>query len=102
MADLPDGFPIMVGGIDPSHGFVHVREIGPPVEVFGMRVAQGVFVHADRHGAAIIPQVGLPSLHDALKTLIGSESNVTKPVQAGSADVAEFERLSTVFEDART
>ncbi|SMC94464.1 hypothetical protein [Primorskyibacter flagellatus] len=102
MTDLPDRFPILAGGIDPSHGFVHVREIDQPVEVFGMPVAQGVFVHADRHGATVIPQTVLPPLHDGLKTLIGSESTMPEPVQAGSADFAEFARLSTAFEDALT
>lgn len=100
--DLPDGFPILAGGIGPSHGFVHVREIGQPVEVFGMRVAQGDLVHADRHGAVVVPQEVLPSLDEALNTLIGSESIVLKPVQTGSVDFAEFERLWTAFEDART
>ena len=35
---LPDGFPVVAGSIGPSHGFVHVREIGTPVNVFGMTV----------------------------------------------------------------
>jgi len=39
LGDLPDGFPVVAGSVGPSHGFVHVCEIGTPVTVFGMQVA---------------------------------------------------------------
>ena len=60
---IDDGFPVLAGSIGPSHGFVHVVEIGTPVNIKGMRVAQGELIHADRHGALsflmIIPDLGL-------------------------------------------
>lgn len=36
LGDLPKGFPLVGGAVGPSHGFVHIRDIGTPVTVFGM------------------------------------------------------------------
>ena len=55
LGDLPDGFPVIAGSIGPSHGFVHVREIATQVTIFGLSIADGDLIHADRHGAVVIP-----------------------------------------------
>ena len=52
---MDEEFPVLAGSIGVSHGFVHVVEIGTPVEVFGITVEQGELIHADRHGAVIVP-----------------------------------------------
>ena len=39
----------------PSHAFVHVVAVGTTVSIHGMTVHDGELIHADRHGAAIIP-----------------------------------------------
>ncbi len=62
VGDLPASFPVLAGGIGPSHGFVHVRQIGEPVEIFDLRVKEGDLVHADCHGALVIPHEVLPDL----------------------------------------
>ncbi len=49
------GFQMIAGGTSPSHGFVHVVETACRVEVHGMVVSPGDLIHADRHGAAVIP-----------------------------------------------
>ncbi|MEE2865515.1 MAG: RraA family protein, partial [Pseudomonadota bacterium] len=55
LGDMAEGFPVVAGSIGPSHGFVHVRELGTPVSIFGLTVQDGDLVHADRHGAVVIP-----------------------------------------------
>lgn len=35
---MDEGFPVLAGSIGVSHGFVHVVEIGTPVNVFGITV----------------------------------------------------------------
>ncbi len=40
LGDLPTGFPVIAGSIGPSHAFVHVREFGKPVSVFGLAVEE--------------------------------------------------------------
>lgn len=56
--DLPDiapGFQMLADRVGPSHAFVHVVGFGQPVSVAGMRVVSGDLVHADQHGAVVIP-----------------------------------------------
>lgn len=53
--DLADGFQLLGGRVGPSHGFVHVVDFGGQVNVFGMTVRHSELIHADRHGAVVIP-----------------------------------------------
>jgi regulator of RNase E activity RraA len=41
--------------LNPSHAFVHVVAVGVTVSIHGMTVHDGELVHADRHGAVVIP-----------------------------------------------
>lgn len=102
LGDLPDGFPVIAGSIGPSHGFVHVRTLGQPVIVFGLRVGQGDLVHADRHGAVVIPPEVIPALAGAIKRLLDTEKLVLDPARAPGFDFASFERAWAAFEKART
>jgi regulator of RNase E activity RraA len=49
------GFHFFASGVQVSHGYAHLEDFGGEVEVFGMKVANGDLIHADRHGAVVIP-----------------------------------------------
>ena len=102
LGDLPDGFPVIAGSIGPSHAFVHVREIGTPVTVFGMRVEDGDLIHADRHGALVIPSDDIPKLADAIRKLLETEKLILAPARAEGFDFTAFEAAWAEFEKART
>jgi len=56
--DIPQwapGFQALAGSIGPSHAHVHVAGFGDEVRVAGMTVRSGDLIHADRHGAVVIP-----------------------------------------------
>ena len=56
--DIPQwaaGFQALAGSIGPSHAHVHVDGFGAEVRVAGMTVHSGDLIHADRHGAVVIP-----------------------------------------------
>ncbi len=56
--DLPDiapGFQMLAGSVLPSHAYVHVVDFARPVTVAGMRARDGDLIHADQHGAVVIP-----------------------------------------------
>src|SRR3546814_19978845 len=53
---LPGDIQFLHRGAKPSHGWLHVVAIGCEVNVAGMTVADGDIVHADRHGAVVVPQ----------------------------------------------
>lgn len=105
MRDLGDhapDFPVIAGSIGPSHGFVHVREFATPVRVFGLVVEQGDLVHADRHGALVIPPDVLPTLEDAINTMFAAEQIILEPARKPGFDVAELEKAWIAFEQSRT
>ena len=102
LGDLAPGFPVVAGSIGPSHGFVHVCELGTPVTIFGLTVAQGDLVHADRHGALVIPPEVLPSLEAALDKLFASEKLILEPAREPGFDLAVLEEAWKAFERSRT
>lgn len=102
LGDLPDGFPVVAGSIGPSHGFAHVVDFAEPVEIFGMPVADGDLIHADRHGGLVIPGDVVPRLGDAIATLMRSERIILDAVRGKRLSFEEFEKAWAAFEAART
>ena len=102
LGDLAPGFPVVAGSIGPSHGFVHVLENAVPVTIFGLRVAPGELVHADRHGAVVVPPEVIPRLAGAIARMQATEKLVLGPARAPGFDFAAFEAAWTAFEAART
>jgi 4-hydroxy-4-methyl-2-oxoglutarate aldolase len=50
------GFALFASGLQVSHGHAHLEGFGETVTVFGMRVHSGDLIHADKHGAVVIPR----------------------------------------------
>ena len=65
-AMLAAGFQIIAGRVGPSHAHVHLVAFGQPVNVFGMNCAHDDVVHADAHGAVVIPADAVRRLPDAI------------------------------------
>jgi regulator of RNase E activity RraA len=102
LGDLPQGFPVVAGSIGPSHGFVHVRSLLKPVTVFGLRVATGDLIHADRHGAVVIPREVVTGLAAAIVRMQDTERLVLGPARQPGFTYAIFEAAWEAFEKART
>lgn len=102
LGDLPDGFPVVAGSVGPSHGFVHVKEIGTPVKIFGLDIQPDELVHADRHGALVIPQDVIPVLAAAIGKLLETEKLVLEPARQPGFDFEKFQEAWAAFEKART
>ncbi|MFN2307688.1 MAG: RraA family protein [Paracoccaceae bacterium] len=102
LGDMAPDFPVIAGSVGPSHGFVHVREVGTDVTIFGLRVAAGDLVHADRHGALVIPPDVLPLLGVAIIKMQQTERLILDPARAEGFDFAAFETAWSAFEKART
>jgi len=102
LGDLEPGFPIIAGSIGPSHGFVHVREFGTRVEIFGLNVDEGDLVHADRHGAVVVPPDVIPRLGAAIENLLSTEQIILEPARRAGFDIETLEAAWAAFEKART
>lgn len=50
------GFHLFAAGVEVSHGWAHLEDFGIEIQVFGMTVKPGDLVHADKHGATVIPR----------------------------------------------
>lgn len=98
---MVDGFPVIAGSLGPSHSFVHVVELGTPVKLFGLDVNNGDLVHADQHGAVIIPSNILSELGSAFNKLFASERIILSETSKGPMDIETFINLWTRFEAAR-
>lgn len=101
LGDLAPDYPVIAGSVGPSHAFVHVRSIGQPVTVFGLRVNDGDLVHADRHGAVVIPPGHVAELPAAIGRMQDIEALVLGPARAPGFDFAAFEAAWTALEKAR-
>jgi len=99
---IDDGFPILAGSIGPSHGFVHVRELKTEVTVNGMCVKEDELIHADRHGAIVIPEEVIPRLENAIATVIKNEKIILTPAREPNFNIEKLEAAWAEFEAART
>ena len=101
LGDLEPGFPVIAGSIGPSHRFVHVTDVGGPVEVFGLRIEDGDLVHADRHGALVIPPSVLGDLEEAVARLVAAEDLILGPARRADFDIEALRKAWGEFEKAR-
>ncbi|ARC37730.1 acyl transferase [Paracoccus yeei] len=102
LGDLPDRFPVIAGSVGPSHGFVHLRDIDCPVTVFGMSVHPGDLIHADRHGAVVVPADVVPQLEAGIAKLMKTERIVLDAARRPDFDFDKFSEAWAEFERQRT
>ena len=79
---LDPGYQVVAGSVGPSHAFVHVTDIDLPVIVFGMQVRPNDLVHADRHGAVVIPAQHIEKMADAIDLVLRKEVPILKSARA--------------------
>jgi len=91
------GFQLLGGKIGPSHAWVHLVEIGCAVSVFGMAVRPNDIVHADRHGAAVVPAECVKKLPAVIELITRREAVILEAARAPGFDV---ERLKKAMADS--
>ena len=98
--DLPDvaeGFQMLADRVGPSHAFVHPVGFGTPVTVAGMRVQDGDLIHADQHGAVVIPASAAAQVPEAAEKIARREAVIIAAAQEPGFDMA---RLRKAWGDA--
>ncbi|MGI4794401.1 MAG: RraA family protein [Janthinobacterium lividum] len=63
---LAPGFQIVGGRIGPSHAHIHIVDFAKPVDIFGMHAVHDDVIHADFHGAVVIPAHAVKQLPAAI------------------------------------
>ena len=92
VAELAPGFQILGGSVGPSHAWVHLVDVGANVTVHGMNAADGDVIHADRHGAVIIPTAAVAALPAAIDLVIRREAPILAAARAEGFDLAALRR----------
>jgi regulator of RNase E activity RraA len=84
--DIPaiaPGFQMLAGSIAPSHAFVHVVDFGVNVNIHGMAVRSGDLIHADRHGAVVVPVESIAPMQAAAEGLAKREAKIIEAARSG-------------------
>lgn len=85
--DIPqwaDGFQALAGSIGPSHAHVHIAGYGDEIRVAGMTIRSGDLIHADRHGAIVIPPDAAARLPDAAELCARRETPILEIARSES------------------
>ncbi len=93
---MAPGFFVLAGSIMPSHAHVHLVDYGGTVSVAGMLVSPNDIIHADRHGAVIVPHEAVKELPAAVDLLTRREKVIIDAARAPGFSVA---RLRQAFDE---
>ena len=91
---LDSGYQVVAGGVGPSHAFVHLTELDTPVNILGLEIKPGAFIHADQHGAMTVPSKHLDALPHALDLVVKREAPI---LEAARKKGFNIEKLKEAF-----
>jgi len=88
--DIPDSqpnFQMLAGMVNPSHAWVNVVDWGLTVNVHGMEVSHDDLVHADQHGAVVVPLADAANVIGAAEKIMARERIVIDVAQQPDFDM---------------
>ena len=94
--DLPvnaAGFQLLAGSVGPSHAYVHLVDVAVTVTVAGMTVRPGDLVHADQHGAVVIPPEAVGEVAAAAARLARQEAVLIEASRRADFGYEAIERI---------
>jgi regulator of RNase E activity RraA len=92
-----DGFQAIAGLVGPSHAHVHLVDFAVDVNVLGMVVRDGDLVHADGHGAVVIPH---EIARDVVETSALQARRVAVILDACKGKGFSLDKLKKAYTDA--
>ena len=102
--DIPDSqanFQMLAGMINPSHAYVHVLDWGGPVTLHGMEVSDGDLVHADLHGAVVIPLDDAANVVEEARLIMARERILIEAAQQPGFSVEKIREAQSRMADIR-
>jgi len=70
------GFQFLAGRVAPSHAYAKPVAVAVEAQVFGLRVRPDALLHADRHGAVLVPPELVHALPAAAREVAGREARI--------------------------
>ncbi len=89
---LAPDFQVLAGLVAPSHAFVHPVQWSCEVNVEGMVVQDGDLIHADRHGAVVVPLEAVRGVLDSLDLMVRREAVILEAARRPGATVDDIKR----------
>ena len=97
LADSAPGFQALAGQVGPSHAWNRVTSYSGTVEVHGMTVRDGDIIHADVHGAVVVPARLVKQLPETIGVIARREARILEEARKPGFD---FARLKAAMADA--
>jgi regulator of RNase E activity RraA len=85
-----EGFQMIGGRVGPSHAHVHLVDFGRPVNVLGMCAGHDDVIHADRHGAVVVPADAVRALPAAIELIARREAVILDICRAKDFSAAKL------------
>ncbi len=98
LKDSARGFNLLGGKVGPSHAYVHVVDIACQVTVFGLTVKPNDIVHADHHGAVMVPAETVRQIPDVVDRLVRREKVI---LDAARAPDFNIDKLKAAMQGAK-
>jgi regulator of RNase E activity RraA len=93
------GFQLLGGKIVPSHAFVHIVDFGLEVDIFGLTIGHNDLIHADKHGAVVIPAEAANALPRAIQVMVRREQLLLEAARRPGFTVADIRRAMEQGDD---
>jgi regulator of RNase E activity RraA len=84
------GFQIVGGGVTPSHAHVHMVQMRCQANIFGMLCDHDDVIHADYHGAVVVPADAVTKLPAAIDLLTRREKVILDLARAPGFSAAKM------------
>jgi len=98
--DIPqcaERFQMLAGSVNPSHAYVHLETFNVQVTVHGMTVRPDDLIHADQHGAVVIPLSVARQVPAAAAAIARREAHL---IGAARRPDFSFEKLAQAIREA--
>jgi regulator of RNase E activity RraA len=96
---MASGFFVLAGSIMPSHAHVHLVDFGGTVSIAGMIVADGDLIHADRHGAVVVPHALVSKVPEAAALIARREKVLLDAAKAPGFGIARLREAFARMDD---
>jgi len=87
------GFQYLASGVIVSHGQVKFHSVGRPVRLGRLEVRPGDLIHADLHGAVVIPPECADEIADAAQKILEREAEIMEVAKAPGFKAADLRRF---------
>ena len=87
------GFHFFAAGVCVSHAYVHLIDFGAPVKVGGIVVRSGDLIHADKHGALVVPKEIAIDIPQAAARVTEREQRIIAHCQSPNFSIEELKKI---------